>query len=64
MITLGFILGLSSLMTFLKGPDPRNMEESGFLVSFNTAYYITSIVMILVSFFLIRTGIRFIRRTP
>ena len=63
LITVGFMLGLASVVTLFKRPAEKEDTETAYVISFEVAYYITSIGIIILSYFLIRTGIRLIRKT-
>ena len=62
LITVGFILGLSAVFTFFKKPVTVEDAEVGYAIGREIGFYIGLGLIVVLSYFLIRTGIRLIRR--
>ena len=62
LITLGFIVGLSAIFTLFKKPGKADDPDVVYAIGSGIGFYIVLVLFIILSYFLIRTGIRLIRR--
>lgn len=61
-ITLGFIIGLSAIISLFRKPGEANDQDITPVFGSGIGFYIVLLLIIILSYFLVRTGIRLIRR--